>query len=276
MHEPMLKDKFISGLPLKLREKVRFKTFATFDDLIQATTKYDVALQELEDEKRQIEIVSHIAEYTRRSEQKADSEVTDAIKQLQEQTKELVCEVKEIKAFNTRPKETETRKDEPQATARERGSGPRKPQNPNYAPQPVFYNPYGNFAPQAPSVQLPQQNQYFPPPPPPMQQPQQNQYHPYPTQNQYAPPNPFLPNNNAQQPTQAYFGNNPNAPPRPNPNQNMECKRCGKMGHYAKICRAPAPLSQSAGLCFNCQNPGHLARDCPEPRRTNQRQPQGN
>jgi len=52
MQEQMLKDKFISGLPLKLREKVKFKTFNTFDDLIKAATKYDVALQEIEDEKR--------------------------------------------------------------------------------------------------------------------------------------------------------------------------------------------------------------------------------
>jgi hypothetical protein len=86
MQKQMLKGKFISRLPLKLREKVKFKTFTSFDDLIKAATKYDGALQEIEDEKKQIVIVLHITEYTRRTEQKTDKEVTDQIKQLQEQT----------------------------------------------------------------------------------------------------------------------------------------------------------------------------------------------
>ena len=124
MQEHMLKDKFISGLPLKLREKVKFKTFATFDDLVNAATRYDVALQELEDERRQIDIVSHIAEYTRHTEQKTDSEVTDAIKQLQERAKELVCELQETKhAFNKRSKEPEIPKNAPQTTTQERRDG---------------------------------------------------------------------------------------------------------------------------------------------------------
>ena len=81
----MLKDKFTSGLPIKLRGKVKFKTFSTFEDLIKTATKYDVAIQEIEGEKRQIEIVFHVAGYSR-PEQKTDPEVTDAIKSLQEQT----------------------------------------------------------------------------------------------------------------------------------------------------------------------------------------------
>ncbi len=145
MQEQMLKDKFISGLPLKLREKVKFNTF---DDLIKAAIKYDVALQEIEDEKRQIDIVSLIAECTRQNESKTNSEVTDAIKQLEEQTKELVCELKGTKKpFNARlPRESEGQPNDTPSYPKERRDGQRRPpQHFNYTPQPAFYNPITLF-----------------------------------------------------------------------------------------------------------------------------------
>ena len=151
---------------------MKFKTFATFEDLIKTATKYDVAIQEIEDEKRQIEIVSHIAIYSR-SEQKTDPEVTDAIKSLQEQTKELVNELKETKRFfNPRAKEADNR------NPRERADGQRRPpQTFNYAPQAVYQPPVSNYVnPSQPPASYPQQfvpqNQYAPPAP-------QNQYSPY-------------------------------------------------------------------------------------------------
>ena len=159
----MLRDKFTSGLPIKLREKVKFKTFFTFEDLIKTATKYDVAIQEIEGEKRQIEIVFHVAGYSR-PEQKTDPEVTDAIKSLQEQTKELVNELKETKRFfNPRSKETDNR------NLRERADGQRRPpQNFNYAPQAVYQPPASNYVnPSQPHSSYPQQfvpqNQYAPP-----------------------------------------------------------------------------------------------------------------
>jgi hypothetical protein len=120
----MLKDKFTSRLPLKLREKVKFKTFNTFDDLIKTITKYDVAMQEIEDEKRQIDSVAHIAEYGRSNERKADPEVSEAIKELKEQTKELVYELKENKrTFNAHPKEPEDKRSETQPKPSDRRNG---------------------------------------------------------------------------------------------------------------------------------------------------------
>ena len=253
MQEQMLKDKFTSGLPIKLREKVKFKTFATFEDLIKTATKYDVAIQEIEDEKRQIEIVSHIAGCNR-SEQKTDPEVTDAIKLLQEQTKELVNELKETKKFfNPRAKEADNR------NPRERADGQRRPpQTFNYAPQAVYQPPVSNYVnPSQPPASYPQQ---FVP---------QNQYAPPAPQNQYSP---YIPQNG---PSHPQYG--PVAPQRINntgPAQPIDCKRCGRVGHSARFCRAPAPMAQQVGPCHNCGRMGHLIRDCRSPR--NAPQPQEN
>jgi hypothetical protein len=61
LQERMLMDGFLGGLKANLRERMRFKEFKTFDDLIKATERCAAILNEVKLEKRQVEFVNAVS-----------------------------------------------------------------------------------------------------------------------------------------------------------------------------------------------------------------------
>ena len=60
IHDQMLSDKFLNGLPIKLRKRLKLKTYKSLDELIQANILYENALQDGEEEKKDIDIIAQI------------------------------------------------------------------------------------------------------------------------------------------------------------------------------------------------------------------------
>jgi len=239
MQETMLKDKFLSGLPIKLRERVKFKTFATFDALIKATTKYEVAILELDEERRQIDIVAQITSHSQNIEKQDETQMPQYMKEMHDVHKELVAEIKETQKTFFQQWQNDL-KDQEENTPRKQKTTYR---NDTQRPQPPYNTDY-SFQP----PQYFQQNPDYGP-----------QMHPYGLHAPFYTPPYLYP---IQVPTYPAHQQNRTMPPPPaSPEQNsLNCKRCGRMGHLSKNCRAPAPMNAGNIQCYNCREEGHIAR----------------
>ena len=239
VRDQLLRDRFIAGLPIKLREKVKFKSFNSYDDLVKSATKYDVSIQEMDDEKKKVEIIARIAGL-QQEETTKDSEITTAIKQIKD-------EILQLKEFN-KPKTGRNIERNKYVKIEENPSNP-WPQTPqSYVPQfgqqmypqPTYSSTF------KPEMQIPPTppNQYRPP----------NFYQPRtPTVeqkfNQFNPQNQFFRAPNWQQNNQST-------------RQPIICHRCNKPNHISRNCRTVLAANGEPLYCESCGKPNHEAKDC--------------
>ena len=241
MRDKFIRDKFISGLPKKLKERVKFKTFSKFEDLIQHATKYEVSIQEMEEEKKEIAYVAHIAGYTL----PPVKSIADTLQEIQSEV--LLLKNKEtVAALREKNLERENNQNKINFQFRNESNTYQQPHNQSFPQQAPYFQPMRNEMPQ------PYPHEQYPPRI--IRRPQQtgHEYNPSTGYNQ----SPLQPNTYNQQ---TY----------------SPCKRCGKSGHYAKNCLAQHPINPPA-QCYNCWRFGHFAKDCRAPPTNNYVNHQGN
>ena len=98
----ILQERFIDGLDEKLQKKVKYKEFETFDDLVSATRKYSVRMEEIESHREKREFVNAIkhVDNPNESEIKEIKQIVNAIATMLKQgtlhTEEMVIEQNEL------------------------------------------------------------------------------------------------------------------------------------------------------------------------------------
>lgn len=137
IHDQMLSDKFLNGLPIKLGKRIKLKTYKNLEELIQATILFENALQDGEDEKEDIDIIAQIAFSEKDRE---TDELIESIKALKTELLESNNQVAAISKEIAKHKAEQTLQTQPTNNFA-RPFKPR-PKFPSQRENPQFYNQY--------------------------------------------------------------------------------------------------------------------------------------
>jgi hypothetical protein len=266
----MLRQKFLSGLDLKLKNKVRYKEFKDYEELVRETDKYTRRLEAEKEEGSKREFVNAITTAKASSDSQLiwtaiekQNETINAIttgSRMNLQANEIIGPPIVVDDINQQvavalsnllrtaqlpPLQGNTRS---QLAPTIEQSAQRQPAGYQQRPESAFYQ------------QRPQGQFYQPRQPGPYYQPRQA----YPAfQNQFRPPAQLRP----IQSTQDY-----RSQPRP-PLSSITCYLCGNKGHYRNECwqrevvypQAPAVADERQRMltCYTCGTAGHRSTTCP-------------
>jgi hypothetical protein len=277
----ILREKFVEGLDEKLQERVKYKKFETFDDLISATRKYSARMEAIGGQGERDDFVNAIKQVAApneselkeikqivREQHETVNAIANVLKQGAKQTEEVVTEQNELsnsvrelsKAVNFL-----LSKDEKQQYTKKPMNYPN--QVTNFQPaQNIGNSPRLPFKPFINNNTQPNQPFYSKP----VWQPQPTSWQ----QNSQA-----LQQQPLQQQNQVNF-----PPPQPGYQMQRRCYKCGVEGHIRSQCPVqqqsnwsqPQQMSilESANppVCYTCREIGHKSFECPL-KRTGQNHP---
>ena len=255
----MLRQKFLTGLDGPLKNKVRYKEFKDYEELVRETDKYDNRLQAEKEESSKREFVNAVTSTVSPSDSQLLWAAIDNIRNKQSETVGAIASSSRPTVGEAEPPISSSgfdmlakRLDEViKALNNARQPVQRPPKQPAMSTQPAA----------APPVQVAYQPNFQGPPfhPPPQHQPTFNHIYRPPT---YATP---------PQQTQAFRPQT--RPPAPS----VTCNFCGHKGHYESHCRkkeaaraaamSRAPHAEGERdrmiTCHTCGVVGHLSTTCP-------------